>query len=361
MPHRNQLTWGELRVGIFVMGGLTLLIVAIFYVTGLGSWSPKYRLVTYLPEVSGLTTGAPVRVDGIDVGNVDKLSINNAKDQQPVNLQRNIEMVVRIDSKYRDYIRTDSKVNLETEGLLGNRFVNISRGFQGTPLQDNQEIAGHGENGMNQLLAQGADLAQHLNGLSDQMEGLITDIRAGKGSAGKFITNDDAYNKIVSVGDKLDDVIAHIQAGQGTFGKLYTNDDLYTKASSSVTHIDNILGAVEQQKGTFGKLIYNSELHDQFSQMVGKGNSMFDNIQAGKGTLGKLYTDDSLFASYKQAGTNLSNATARFNDTSSSVGKMFNDPQLYDNLTGATADIRLLLNDFRQNPKKFLRVKFSIF
>ena len=36
MPQRNQLTWGELRVGIFVLAGLVLLIVAIFYVTGFG-------------------------------------------------------------------------------------------------------------------------------------------------------------------------------------------------------------------------------------------------------------------------------------------------------------------------------------
>jgi phospholipid/cholesterol/gamma-HCH transport system substrate-binding protein len=43
------------------------------------------------------------------------------------------------------------------------------------------------------------------------------------------------------------------------------------------------------------------------------------------------------------------------------AGKFFNDPQFYDNLTGMLADARLLLNDFRQNPKKFLRVKFSIF
>ena len=361
MPHRNQLTWGELRVGIFVLAGLTLLIVAIFYVTGFGVLTAKYRLVTYLPEVKGLTTGAPVRVDGIDVGNVEKLSINTPKDQQPVSLERNIQMIVRIDSKYRDDIRTDSKVNLETEGLLGNRFVNISRGFKGDALQDNQEIAGHGENGINQLLAQGADLAQHLNGLSDQIEGLITDVRAGKGSLGKFVTNDDAYNKIVNVGDRMDAIMANIQAGQGFFGKLYTSNELYAKSMSSVTRFDNILGAVEQQKGTAGKLIYSSDLHNQFSQFIGKGNTMFDNIQAGKGTFGKLYTDDSLFSTYKQAGANFSAATSKFNDNNSSVGKMFNDPALYDNLTGATADLRLLLNDFRQNPKKFLRVKFSIF
>ena len=78
-------------------------------------------------------------------------------------LQRNIEMVVRIDSKYRDYIRTDSKVNLETEEhSSGNRFVNISRGFQGTPLQDNQEISGQGENGDEINCSHGAPtLAKH--------------------------------------------------------------------------------------------------------------------------------------------------------------------------------------------------------
>jgi phospholipid/cholesterol/gamma-HCH transport system substrate-binding protein len=361
MPHRNQLTWGELRVGIFVMAGLTLLIVAIFYVTGLGSWSPKYRLVTFLPEVSGITSGSPVSIDGIDVGNVDRLVINTPKDSSKPDPGRNIELVMRIDSKYKDNIRVDSRASLVTEGLLGSRYVNISRGFQGSPLQDNQEVPGQGENGMTELLAQGAALAQHLNSLSDQTQGLIMDVRAGKGSLGKFVTNDDAYNRIVSVGDKLDAMMANIQAGQGAFGKFYVNDDFYNKTMSSVTHFDNILGAVEQQKGTAGKLIYNSDFYNSANQLVAKGNTMFDNIQAGKGTFGKLYTDDSLFSTYKQAGTNLSNATAKFNDNNSTVGKMLSDPQLYDNLTGATADIRLLLNDFRQNPKKFLHVKFSIF
>jgi phospholipid/cholesterol/gamma-HCH transport system substrate-binding protein len=361
MPHRNQLTWGELRVGIFVLAGLTLLIVAIFYVTGFGVLTAKYRLVTFLPEVAGVTTGAPVRIDGIDVGNVDRLIINTPKDSSQPDHNRNIEVVMRISSKYKENIRMDSSASLITEGLLGNRYVNISRGFQGPPLQDYQEVPGKGENGINELLAQGASLAQHLNGLSDQLQGLIVDVRDGKGSLGKFVTRDDAYNKIVSVGDRLDSMMSNIQSGQGTFGKLYTNDELYTKTNNSLGHMENILGAVEQQKGTFGKLIYNSELHDQFSQLVGKGNTMFDNVQAGKGTLGKLYSDDSLFATYKQAGTNLSNATAKFNENNSSVGKMFNDPHLYDNLTGATADLRLLLADFRQNPKKFLRVKFSIF
>jgi phospholipid/cholesterol/gamma-HCH transport system substrate-binding protein len=361
MPHRNQLTWGELRVGIFVLAGLTLLIVAIFYVTGFGVLTPKYRLVTYLPDVSGLTTGAPVSVGGFAVGNVDKIMINTPKDSSTPDPARNIEVVMRIDEKFKDNIRSDSRASLVTQGLLGNQSVSITRGFKGVPLQDNQEVPGQPQNGINELLAEGADLEKHFNALTDQLNGLIVDVRAGKGTVGKLVTNDDAYNKLVGIEDRADTMMASVQAGQGFIGKLYTDPELYNRVNTSVGHIENIVGAVRNQQGTFGKLIYTSDLSDSMNKFMASGNDVLDNIKAGKGTIGKLYTDDSLFSTYKQAGANLSAATSKFNDTSSSVGKMFNDPQLYDNLTGATADIRLLLNDFRQNPKKFLRVKFSIF
>ena len=61
MAQRKQLTWTELRVGFFVLVGLFILAVAVFYVSGGGILGPKYRLTTYLPEVDGLATGAPVR------------------------------------------------------------------------------------------------------------------------------------------------------------------------------------------------------------------------------------------------------------------------------------------------------------
>lgn len=361
MAQRNQLTWGELRVGLFVLAGVGLLIVAIFYVTGFGVLTPKYRLVTYLPEVSGVSPGAPVSVDGIDVGNVDKLSINTSKDPHGLNPERNIELVMRIDSKYKDYIRSDSKASLVTEGLLGDRFVNISRGFQGEPLQNNAEIPGAGENGINQLVAQGANLAEHFDSVIDQINGMLSDIRAGKGTVGKFVTDDALYNNFQNVSAKVDGMLANIQAGNGSFGKLYTSDELYNKANSSVGHIDNILDAVQQQKGTFGKLIYDPTLHTQATQFLAKSNGLIDDAREGKGTLGKLITDDTLFTTYKQAGMNLATATAKFNSMDNTAGKLFNDPALYDNLSGALADTRLLLNDFRKDPKKFLRVKFSIF
>ena len=76
MAQNKQLTWSELRVGLFVLAATALLVVVIFYVTSAGGgFGPKYRLYVLLPEVEGLTVGAPVRLDGVEVGNVEKIAV----------------------------------------------------------------------------------------------------------------------------------------------------------------------------------------------------------------------------------------------------------------------------------------------
>jgi phospholipid/cholesterol/gamma-HCH transport system substrate-binding protein len=64
---------------------------------------------------------------------------------------------------------------------------------------------------------------------------------------------------------------------------------------------------------------------------------------------------------YRQVGENLSSATAKLNSNETTAGKFFTDPKLYDNISGLTGDMRLLIGDFRKDPKKFLHVKFAIF
>jgi phospholipid/cholesterol/gamma-HCH transport system substrate-binding protein len=122
-----------------------------------------------------------------------------------------------------------------------------------------------------------------------------------------------------------------------------------------------MLAAIQQQKGTIGKLIYDPSLHESATQFLNNGNGMVTDVRAGKGTLGKLATDDSLFTMVREAGQNVRDATAKLNSNQTTAGKIFSDPQLYDNLSGLTGDLRLLVGEFRKDPRKFLRVKFSLF
>ncbi|MGA9889003.1 MAG: hypothetical protein WBQ31_15980, partial [Candidatus Acidiferrales bacterium] len=84
-------------------------------------------------------------------------------------------------------------------------------------------------------------------------------------------------------------------------------------------------------------------------------------VRAGKGSLGKLATDDALYNNMRDASAQVKEATAKLNSNQGTAGKFFSDPALYDNLTGMSGDLRLLIADFRKDPRKFLHVKLAVF
>jgi phospholipid/cholesterol/gamma-HCH transport system substrate-binding protein len=361
MAHRKQLTWTELRVGLFVLVGLLVLAAGIFYVTGSKFLGPKYQLTTYLPEVSGLTNGAPVRVDGVEVGNVESIRLLPRTPGKAPQKNKNIEVVMRVDKQFKDDILTDSTASLVTEGLLGNRYVNITRGFTGTPLTDKGVIPGAEEKAMKEVVERSAEVLGNLNALSDEVRDLIEGVKEGKGSLGKLLTDEQAYNHLNSLLARGDTLVGNVQAGQGTLGKLVTSDEMYTKVNSGLDHVNVILADVRAQKGTIGKLMYDPSLYDQAKQALTNGNATLDDVRAGQGTLGKLVTDDTLYTKMRDTSSNLATATAKLNETTNTAGKLFSDPKLYENLTGVTGDMRLLISDFRKNPKKFLHIKITLF
>jgi phospholipid/cholesterol/gamma-HCH transport system substrate-binding protein len=361
MAQHKQLTWTELRVGLFVLAGAVLLAVVIFYVTGGGGWGPKYRLRAFLPEVDGLTIGAPVRVDGVDVGNVERIMIAVPKPGEPTSKDRNIEVDLRLQKTFESYIRSDSSAGLITEGLLGNRYVDIDRGYVGRVLQNEDEIPGREEKALKEVVERSADLMDSLSSITKQASAVLTDVRNGRGSLGKFMVDETAYNRLNNTLGNLDHMMADVQAGKGTLGKLITDDEMYNRVDSVAGRVDNVLEAVQNQQGTLGKLVYDASIHESAKRLIDNSNAFFTDVRAGKGTLGKLATDDSLFAQYKQAGENLSSATAKLNSNENTIGKFFDDPKFYDNFTGLAGDMRLLVGDFRKDPKKFLHVKFSVF
>jgi len=361
MAQRKQLTWSELRVGLFVLVGLLILAVGIFYVTGAGVFGPKYRIKTYLPEVSGLSTGAPVRLDGVEIGTVDQIRLVPREPGKTPERMHNIEVVMRVDRKYQNDVLTDSAASLVTEGLLGNRYVTITRGYTGVPLKEGQAVPGTEEKAIKEVVERSADVLSNLKALSDDVEDLINGVQRGKGTLGKLLTDDQVYNRLNNVLSKGDQIATNLQAGQGTIGKLLMTDDTVVKADKALDQINTILADLRAQKGTMGKLLYDPTLYDQAKEALANGNAVLGDVHAGKGTLGKLATDETLYNKLRDTSSNLSDATAKLNQNSNTAGKLFSDPQLYDNLTGVTGDMRKLIGDFRSNPKKFLHIKLSLF
>ena len=357
MAQRKQLTWTELRVGLFVLVGLFILAVAIFYITGAGILGPKYRLYTYLPEVEGVNAGAPVRLDGVAIGNVEKIALN----PKPADRTQSIQLILRIDKKFMSEVRTDSTASLVTEGLLGDRYVTIKRGLTGSALQSNSTIPGAPAVAMTEMVERGTDLLTTLNTVSGELQGIVDQVQQGKGTVGKLIKDPALYDNVNSAVVRLNAMVGSIQAGKGTAGKFLTSDELYSKVNATVDNVNDVIGAVKEQKGTAGKLIYDPAVYNSAKGFLDNGNAVLADVRAGKGSLGKFANDETLYNNLRDASAQVRDASAKLNANQGTAGKLFTDPNLYDNLTGMTGDLRLLIGDFRKDPKKFLHVKLAVF
>src|SRR2546429_513413 len=194
MPQRKQLTWTELRVGLFVMVGLSVLAAGIFYVTGQGILGPKYRLKTYLPEVSGLAKGATVRVDGVEVGNVESITFLRRTPGRAMERNKNIEVVMRVDRKFQGDILTDSIASLRTGGLLGNRYVTISRGITGAQIPQSGVMTRAEEKAIGEVLEGGAVLDGNAAAVFIDLDDVVAGVHNDGRSLGTELTGGDRYN-----------------------------------------------------------------------------------------------------------------------------------------------------------------------
>lgn len=114
--------------------GAVVLVIAVFcvyfaYASSGEKIKGGYVLTARFDDVSGLTNGSDVKLNGIKVGIVKNLKLDD-------NYQAKVELLIRDEIK----IPTDSSVSVTTDGLMGNKFIAISTGFSDEKLKPNEEI-----------------------------------------------------------------------------------------------------------------------------------------------------------------------------------------------------------------------------
>jgi phospholipid/cholesterol/gamma-HCH transport system substrate-binding protein len=122
MPSQKELRWSQLKVGILTLCALTALTVLIFLLAGStgGLFTPKLNLKAYFENANGLKLGSPVTLNGVTIGNVTSVKILPHHDPDSV------EVILRVGEKFLPSLHTDSTVGINTAGVLGDSFLDIS-------------------------------------------------------------------------------------------------------------------------------------------------------------------------------------------------------------------------------------------
>jgi len=193
MPQHERVKWAQLRVGIMVIVSLILFAVAGFFVSGqVGFFTRHYILKAYLPTAGDLREGAQVRLAGISVGNVSKIGISPYPDRL-----RAVEVDLKIARTYQNEIRADSVASVETVGLLGDSYVDITRGTPGKEVvADGGAVQTAEKADVAAVMQNTNEVILNLNALSAKLDDITTQIQAGKGSMGKLLYDETLYNKM---------------------------------------------------------------------------------------------------------------------------------------------------------------------
>lgn len=357
MPSQRQLKWAQLRVGLTVIFAAITLAVLVFLMTGSGGFfTKKIYVKSFVDNASGLRPGAPVRLQGVDIGNVTGIRVVPGHEPYPV------EIMMKISTKYIDAIRRDSIIQLSTAGVLGETFVDIdSSQAKGPMVQNGDTLPMREQPDIQDVVRASQTTLQNLDVLLRRVDRIVSFVESGQGSIGKLIYDPALYNQLNATVREFQGIVNNINSGQGSIGKLIKDDELYNKANASVDKLNRIIGQIDAGQGTVGKLIKDPSLYNNANETIAKANRLMDDVNAGKGTLGMLAKDEQFRAKLNDTMTKLNELTAKLNSTQGSAGKFINDPSFYDNTNKVLVESQNLIQAIRQNPKKYLTIKLKLF
>jgi phospholipid/cholesterol/gamma-HCH transport system substrate-binding protein len=357
MPSLKKVRWAELKVGILAVVSLSILALLIFLLTGEKSiFERNATLYTYLDDSAALAAGAPVRLNGIVIGKVEQVELSGSN--QP---SRIVRVRMRVQEQMLRQIPVDSQAMISAENVLGSKHINITKGRDPQTVKEGSEIKALDTQEFAEVVQSSYDLLTSLRGILKRIDAIVGDIESGRGSIGKFLRDDEFYNRLVGTVAETQKVAAAVSNRQGTVGKLLYDDALYNDVRGATQKIDALLNGVNAGEGTAGKLLKDQALYDEMRSTIGELRTLAQELNAGKGTAGKLLKDDALYAQLNTTLNKLDGTIDRINSGSGTIGQLLVNPSLYENLTGSTQEMQALLKDIRANPKKFLRIKLALF
>ena len=359
MPSQKQLKWSQLKVGLTVLVSSITLGILILLMSGTGGFlTRKITLKSYFDNAGGLRDGAPVRLQGVDIGNVSGIRVvaDSARRLTPV------EITMKVNTKYHSNLRKDSVTLLSTAGVLGETYIDIdSAQAHGPEVQPDDVLPTRETPDIQDVVRASQSTLQNLDALEKRVDRILAFIESGQGSIGKVIYDPSLYDRLNATVVQFQGLVNDVISGKGSIGKLLVDDQLYRSANATIDKLNAIIDQLNAGNGTAGKLLKDPTLYNTANETIANVKKLTDDVNAGKGALGVLAKDQVFANKLQNTMSKLSDLSDRLNSGQGTIGKLLQDPSVYDNTNQLLQDTQELIKAIRQNPKKYLTIHLKIF
>jgi len=233
----------QIIVGVFVTVAFFGFVFILFNISGGdGVFSSKYSLISRFKHVKGLHYGSEVSLAGLRVGVVKSIEI--AKDDP-----KTLVVELSIQKSMKDKIRADSLASVKTQGILGDKYIEITIGSPAEPMLDNnQEIK----------VAEEADIFSK-SGL------LVDEVKRQFEKGGEV---DSLIHNLNLLSANLNSLTGDIKKERGLLHEMIYGKS-GVKLSEAVGHLNGILKKVNEGEGSLGMLINDPTVYEDIKNMTG--------------------------------------------------------------------------------------------
>lgn len=334
----------ELKAGVFVAISFALIALLILVMGRERQiFAKQSEFFAVFKDVKGLSEGAPVRLGGIPIGRVKEVTFSrDASD--PL-----VHVTLLINNRYLDRVRPDSQVSIDTQGLLGDRFVSISPGTAagsvppGTTIPA-QEVADFGQI-MSRAQVAVENTTQITERINKSLEGL----------------SPDTFTNVAAASRSISEVFKAIKTEEGFIHRLIYNESdgkkLMDSLSKSANDISSLISEIKNGEGMLHALVYEKNGREGVERLVSAVGHVSEASESlskllaeakdGKGLLHDvIYTEvkpgavskqvEEVLTALNQAAHNLKATSDALAQGQGTLGALIVDPKLYDNLVEVT-------------------------
>jgi len=337
----------DLRVGALALAALTLLAVAILTIGQRQQVFVRHtRYQTSFANVTGLQTGAAVRLSGVDVGFVEAIELPTDPEQNRI--------IVRfsVDADYTERIREDSEVSIKTIGLLGDKYLEIRAGSLGAPRTlEGGQVRGRDPAEVAEFVASGEDLIENLISISTSLKVILHRIEAGEGLLGELTRTPEEGEPFSVVAQstvtELRAILQKVNAGEGLLGRMISDPALSDEFAATTRSLQatgaTIAADLERTDSAYAVLFRDPEaaalLRETISAVRDASEAMaaaFEELSTGQGTLPRLMQDkeyaDTFLDDLQALTSHLRSVMEKLDEGEGTAGAFLNDPLLYQDL-----------------------------
>ena len=236
--------------------GIVVLVAVAGGATGLaaiaakqGLWAETFEVRVQLAEAHDIAPGTPVRIRGIEAGQV--VAVEDAEEAVVVRM--------KLDARYRGKLYANGTAGIQATGLLGSKIVAIAPGTAASGPLANDTLAASNVH----------DVAEKLNAVADEAAKLLRDVRTGKGTLAKLVQDDELYNDLKGVAKKADSAVGKVEAevsnvrdavkqGQETFRSVKQGTDALQRLPLVRSYVEDAAGILVKPTHHRDALTYNA-------------------------------------------------------------------------------------------------------